>query len=62
MIPIVVALSTVTCGGRSELPKSPGLMMSLLQTSLWSRLRVWTGSWCGGETYGDDEMGFEWLG
>ena len=55
MILVVVASSTVACGGRRELPKSPGLMMPLLQSSPWLRLRAWTSSWCGGEAYGDDE-------
>ena len=44
MIPVVVALSTVTCGGQSELPKSPGTVLQLFLARLLPRRRVWTGS------------------
>ena len=40
MIPVVVASSTVACGGRRELPKSSGTMLPSLQLSLWRLLRV----------------------
>ena len=54
MIPVMAALSTVSCGGRRELPKSPGFMLHCLQLSSWLRLRVWFSCWNRGEVNGGD--------
>ena len=61
MILVVVALSTVACGGRRELPKSAVLASLLLSPRLLPRRRVGLSFWCRGEACGGDKGGYGWL-
>ena len=54
MIPVMVALSTVVCGGRRELPKSSVFASLLLSPEVLPRWRVGMSCWCIGEAYGDE--------
>ena len=58
MILVVVASSTVACGGRRELPKSPVFTLLLLSPGLLPRRRVRMSCWFRGKACDDDEGGF----
>ena len=61
MILVVVASSTVACGGRREFQKSTVLASLLLSPGLLPRRRVGLSFWCRGEAFGGDKGGYGWL-
>ena len=64
MIPVMVALPTVACGGRRKPPKSRRSRCSCRNRRRGPPLKVCLCFWCVGESYGGDKGGFgvvEWL-